>query len=341
MCFSTKDGREARSREIDRSLKLDAKRTPIKVLLLGTGESGKSTFSKQLKLIHGGGFGPEEKAVYRRIVHQHLGYALEQIKALIEENADVKLTPKNLEALASLPEEVEITAESAQLIKDIYADPSFDELSSHKSFHQLDNTQFFLTNIDRIAKDDYVPTDEDCLRCRNATTGVQEMTIGIEGHDFLIVDVGGQRSERRKWAHCFENVDAIIYMVSLSEYDQTLFEDGVTNRMVESMNLFDHICNMKWFMNVTLILFLNKKDIFETKIKTTNITSAFPNYEGPQEYQPAAEFISNKFLEINKSPERKIYPYMTCATDTDNVKVVFKAVKDTILTAALRASGLC
>lgn len=167
------------------------------------------------------------------------------------------------------------------------------------------------------------------------------MSISIEGHEFLIVDVGGQRSERRKWAHCFENVDAIIYLVSLSEYDQTLFEDGVTNRMVESMNLFDQICNMKWFMNVTLILFLNKKDLFEQKIKESNITPAFPAYTGPQEYQPAVDFITAKFLEINKNPDRKIYPYTTCATDTDNVRVVFKVVKDTILTAALKASGLC
>lgn len=222
-----------------------------------------------------------------------------------------------------------------------YEDPSFKDLSNQKSFHRIDNTQYFLTHIDRIAEPNYVPSDEDCLRCRNATTGVQEMIVPIEGNDFLIVDVGGQRSERRKWAHCFENVDAIIYLVSLSEYDQTLFEDGVTNRMVESMNLFDQICNMKWFMNVTLILFLNKKDIFEQKIKQVNINAAFPAYTGPQEYQAALNFITAKFLEINKSPDRKIYPYTTCATDTENVKVVFKVVKDTILSAALKASGLC
>ena len=39
-----------------------------------------------------------------------------------------------------------------------------------------------------------------------------------------MVDVGGQRSERRKWIHCFENVTSIIFLVALSEYDQILFE---------------------------------------------------------------------------------------------------------------------
>lgn len=43
-------------------------------------------------------------------------------------------------------------------------------------------------------------------------------------HTRRMVDVGGQRSERRKWIHCFENVTSIIFLVALSEYDQILFE---------------------------------------------------------------------------------------------------------------------
>lgn len=43
---------------------------------------------------------------------------------------------------------------------------------------------------------------------------------------FSVVDVGGQRSERRRWIHCFDNVTSLIYVASLSEYDQVLLEDG-------------------------------------------------------------------------------------------------------------------
>ena len=43
-------------------------------------------------------------------------------------------------------------------------------------------------------------------------------------YHYRMVDVGGQRSERRKWIHCFENVTSIIFLVALSEYDQILFE---------------------------------------------------------------------------------------------------------------------
>jgi len=40
-----------------------------------------------------------------------------------------------------------------------------------------------------------------------------------------LCDIGGQRSERKKWIHCFEGVTAIIFLVALSEYDLSLAED--------------------------------------------------------------------------------------------------------------------
>ncbi|KAK6041714.1 g-protein alpha subunit [Cooperia oncophora] len=95
-----------------------------------------------------------------------------------------------------------------------------------------------------------------------------------------VFDVGGQRSERRKWIHCFDNVESIIFITAISEYDQVLFEDETTNRMIESMQLFNSICNSTWFLSTAMILFLNKKDLFMEKIKRVNITTAFPDYEG-------------------------------------------------------------
>ena len=52
------------------------------------------------------------------------------------------------------------------------------------------------------------------------------------------------------------------------------------NRMVESMKLFDSICNNKWFTETSIILFLNKKDLFEEKIKRSPLTICFPEYPG-------------------------------------------------------------
>ncbi|PIO65832.1 g-protein alpha subunit [Teladorsagia circumcincta] len=119
-----------------------------------------------------------------------------------------------------------------------------------------------------------------------------------------LFDVGGQRSERKKWIHCFEDVTAIIFCVAMSEYDQVLHEDETTNRMHESLKLFDSICNNKWFTDTSIILFLNKKDLFEEKIKKSPLTICFPEYSGRQDYHEASAYIQAQFEAKNKSANK-------------------------------------
>jgi len=80
--------------------------------------------------------------------------------------------------------------------------------------------------------------------------------------------VGGQRNERKKWIHCFENVTAVLFVGVLSEYDQVLYEDATVNRMVETLVLFEDACNSHWFKKTAIILFLNKRDLFVEKNHT-------------------------------------------------------------------------
>jgi guanine nucleotide-binding protein G(i) subunit alpha len=79
--------------------------------------------------------------------------------------------------------------------------------------------------MDRIALPGYLPTEQDVLRSRVKTTGITETTFLIGELTYRLYDVGGQRSERKKWIHCFENVNAIVFLVACSEYDQVLVED--------------------------------------------------------------------------------------------------------------------
>jgi hypothetical protein len=85
-----------------------------------------------------------------------------------------------------------------------------------------------------------------------------ETEFVIEEYHFKLLDVGGQRNERKKWIHCFENVTSIIFVAALNEFDQLLFEDNVTNRLHEALNLFSEIINSRWFAFVaSLFLFLS------------------------------------------------------------------------------------
>jgi guanine nucleotide-binding protein subunit alpha len=93
-------------------------------------------------------------------------------------------------------------------------------------------------------------------------------------------DLGGQRSERKKWIHCFDKVTSILFIVAMSGYDQCLIEDRDSNQMQEALMLFNNVCNSPWFTKTSIILFLNKIDIFQEKIKTSPIADYFPDYTG-------------------------------------------------------------
>ena len=101
-----------------------------------------------------------------------------------------------------------------------------------------------------IQQPNFIPDAQDILRCRVRTTGIVETSFLIDENIFKMFDVGGQRNERKKWIHCFENVTAVIFVAAISEYDQQLYEDENANRMVEALNLFEEIC--KYDINISL-----------------------------------------------------------------------------------------
>jgi guanine nucleotide-binding protein subunit alpha len=149
-----------------------------------------------------------------------------------------------------------------------------------RKWARLTRGESYFDSVDRIAAHDYVPNDQDVLRSRVKTTGITETTFIIQDLTYRMFDVGGQRSERKKWIHCFENVTTILFLVAISEYDQLLFEDETVNRMQEALTLFDSICNSRWFVKTSIILFLNKIDRFKEKLPVSPMQNYFPDYEG-------------------------------------------------------------
>ena len=156
-------------------------------------------------------------------------------------------------------------------------------LGNYPSVHQTSTKVLYfsyLSDIDRIAHPEYLPNEQDILRVRLPTSGILEYPFYLGEIRFRIVDVGGQRSERRKWIHSFENVTSIIFLSALSEFDQVLLESNIENRLEESKALFSTILNYGWFEHSSIILFLNKKDLLEEKIMHSNLVDYFPEYDG-------------------------------------------------------------
>jgi guanine nucleotide-binding protein subunit alpha len=96
-------------------------------------------------------------------------------------------------------------------------------------------------------------------------------------------DVSGLKHHRKKWLSYFDIVHTILFVVSLSSYDQTMIEDPTVNRMVDSLVLFEDICNNELLAKLDIILFLNKVDLFKKKVKVIPVKKFFPEYSGELE----------------------------------------------------------
>lgn len=341
------------NQEIEKQLRRDKKdaRRELKLLLLGTGESGKSTFIKQMRIIHGSGYSDEDKRSFIKLVYQNIFMAMnsmiramDTLKIPYRDPANEANSQENSEMVRSVDYEKVTTFEKpyVEAIKVLWNDAGIQECYDRKREYQLtDSAKYYLDAIDRIAEPTYLPTLQDILRVRVPTTGIIEYPFDLDNIIFRMVDVGGQRSERRKWIHCFENVTSIMFLVALSEYDQVLVESDNENRMEESKALFRTIITYPWFQNSSVILFLNKKDLLEEKIMHSHLVDYFPEFDGPQrDAQAAREFILKMFVDLNPDPDKIIYSHFTCATDTENIKFVFAAVKDTILQLNLKEYNL-
>lgn len=333
--------------DINSSLRKEKARieSEIKLLLLGAGESGKSTIAKQMKFLFMDGFNKEERDSYKGIIASN---TVGSMRVLVAAAADMGIEiATHKEAADRFMSETSGTQFSGTLtpaigkdIKALWSDTGIKATYSRSSEFQLnDSAAYYFDNIDRLVANDYQVSQEDVLRSRTKTTGIIETEFDVQGTHFRMVDVGGQRSERKKWMYCFQDVTAVLFCVALSEYDLKLYEDDTTNRMHESIKLFKEICNTKWFANTSMILFLNKKDLFAEKIKKTDLNVCFPEYNGGNDYEAASEFIRETFLAQNET-KKPIYHHLTCATDTKNVEIVFLAVRDSILNSILSTAGM-
>lgn len=241
----------------------------------------------------------------------------------------------------------EIDEEIGAAIKALWKDKGVSLAWKRRAeFQIVESVKYYFNEIDRIMKDGYIATQQDMLLARVRTSGIVTEKYVIDKKNFEMYDVGGQRNERKKWIHCFDDVTAVIFVAALSEYDQVLFEDSSTNRMVEAVQLFDEICNNRYFAESNMILFMNKKDLFEEKIQSVHIgdQEAFKDFTTPlghdDYYDDGVKYFLDKFIVKNTNPDRQVYNHVTCATDSKNVEIVFNSCKDIILRGNMADAGL-
>ncbi|KAF9101555.1 guanine nucleotide-binding protein subunit alpha [Mortierella sp. AM989] len=366
---------KAISDAIDKSLKADKDREQkeggIKLLILGPSETGKTTVLKQLKLLYGKKGLELERQTYRRVVHLNVMKAMQGLIEAMQCSNIPLADPNNLEHLETLSEldlilkkytissvgisnpaiprkitdakaETDMFLELVPSIKALWADAGIQ--TTYNESIQLniqDSAKYFLDFIDRVADPEYIPTDDDILQARVRTLAVSEHIFSIDNVAYRIFDVGGQKSLRKYWAPYFDDVNAIIFMAALSAYDQPCEDDPKLNRLQECLTLFNDIANHKLFGLTSMILFLNKIDVFQRKLEAGSLVSKhFPEYRGPNDYFSTTVFFQYRFLQQCKDLQKQVYTHFTHATDTNQMRVIVVAVNAIIQRLNLRSSGL-
>ncbi|KAJ0170175.1 hypothetical protein K1T71_014103 [Dendrolimus kikuchii] len=380
-CMKGHDEDEDHSKEIDREIKqwIKTYNSAIKLLLLGTGESGKTTIIKQMKILHVQGFSNSDRAEMVRYIRHNIH---ESIYDIVHNMTPLSIGLQNIKNIQSQQYILKLGAEGPREytedyidhVRSLWRDGGVRECFRRSNEYQLiDSAEYFLDRIDLIEKSDYLPSDADILRCRRKTTGIQKIEFKVKVpksmhggvQDFWMFDVGGQRGERKKWIQVFEGIHAIWFLVACSDFDQNLREDGTQNRLKEALALFEDVWQSRFLLEAGLIVFLNKQDILESKISQgksiRNYFPAFDSYEAPgDEYTRTKLFIRSLFAELTtKKRERKkltasaerfvvleasrpreCYFHYTTATDTDNIRTVFRDVHQMILTHVLTNIGV-
>ncbi|KAJ7590518.1 guanine nucleotide binding protein, alpha subunit [Mycena floridula] len=246
----------------------------------------------------------------------------------------------------------EVIAGCRDDMKAIWADHAVRVILKKHRVNLENSAGFFLDDLDRIATRGYEPTDDDVVRARLRTLGIQEHRIRFDtalaneyDREWVIYDVGGSRTVRRAWLPYFEGVNAIIFLAPISCFDEQLLEDDSVNRVEDSLLLWRAIISSKLLVSTTMIVFLNKCDLLKKKIKSgIQIRKYLPSYgERPNDPSTAVKFFKECFKEIARTRSiqpRTTYLYATSVTDTKATATTLMTVRDGILREHLKHADL-
>lgn len=227
-CTITKPVGVQPKNEVDKLLEdaQEQERFVYKILLLGAGESGKSTVVKQIKMLYKVGGGPSQREL-QEYVHALRRNVIEAMQILLEasKTLNVQLSDSSLshdfEKIVSLDTNATLTPELAVSVDKLWKDNGIKQVFSRRDeYWNMDATPYYLNECHRIASLDFEPTEDDMVMTRVRTTGIVVTEVSEPPFSYQVVDVGGQRSERRKWIHCFDDVKAIIFLEGLAGYNQ-------------------------------------------------------------------------------------------------------------------------
>lgn len=290
----------------------------VKVLVLGTSESGKSTLIKSLKVGYMGGYSEEERQNYKPTILKNLWEAMRLVGEIVGTRGRMVATsisqqslllaweflgasterdifchhPVNMPIASGLYLRTEMSAAIQTIWKEAQSRENSDKLTWRSSADK-----HFANSSDRILNQNYTPTDEDILYCRSKTTGIYETRLVHGGTAYHFFDLGCTNAEQKNWIRTLGNANAVIFTCDVSCYDAVLNEDDTLNGISQQLDLFESIANSEWSTNSQIIVLFTKEDTLTPgKLLTSPFQAIFPHYDGnPEIIEDAVDSLVARF----------------------------------------------
>jgi len=333
---------KASNKAIESELKADAKREArtIRILVLGTGDSGKSTFIKNMMIAHleKNPFLPSQITGFKNALRLNVVESLVVLcKTFLKSKANAEHAlagdAKKFGALKQVPES--LTADLAKQIAKFWANQIIKDVYTNRGDIQIhSSTPYYLDNCERFADGNYTPIPLDILHCRERTSGVHETSIEIEGLLIRFIDVGGQKAERRKWIDHFSGCTLVIYVTALDSYTRVLEEDGKTNRLKDSIACLKDISANKHLKKIPFQIFLNKLDIYEEIFDKNKMSDFFPECKATTKAE-GIKWIGEQYAKEFKG-EKMMTPLPTNVLDTKNIGKIWGSVREVVVGQQVR-----
>ncbi|XP_045606081.1 guanine nucleotide-binding protein G(q) subunit alpha isoform X1 [Procambarus clarkii] len=324
-----------------------------RVLVLGASDTGKSTFMKQMKHVFGRGYPVDDRRRHQPHIRRNLLESLHKIVVAMG-NYDIIYDTLETEAAAQrftdmehldefLREDAPIDPLLVEQTRLLWSDSGVQNVYLRgNEYHLMSNAEHFISHADRILNENYIPTVEDILRMRYPTRGSVTSTYDLGDIRMTMHDIGGQRPERSEWVNQLHDPTAILFLASLSEYDQRVEEAPEDkNRVEESLDIFEDLLDYPPFKATPVILLLNKSDIFHRKIQYHNLRDYFPSYDGPSDDElTGRDFIAGLYKDVALRHGRHFVVRFTEATNTENFMAIFSFIRANVSRNIMSRGGL-
>ncbi|CAH0047721.1 unnamed protein product [Clonostachys solani] len=254
-----------------------------KILILGASQSGKTTLLKRIQYLIDGEPTEEERAVWADTMRTYLANETMTVLDFMKKNGTFLQYPDinkpHIKTLRNQPRSEIRDVEAA--ISSLWKDKNFLRGFYWSYRTQPANIKQLAGRIQHLAdrgQHRYTPTTQDILQVFVKTTGIYETTMHYNSRPFQICDVGGNKSQRKKWIHAFPNTSVVIFTADATSYSKVLCEDENELRVAEELTLFESIANHRQFTNTRLVLILTHIDKLDNIFVRNPVTDCFPDF---------------------------------------------------------------